>query len=310
MKPKTLGEKVRALRKEKHLTQSALCGDFITRNMLSRIETGDINPSLETLRFLSDKLQVPAGYLLSDKEDLSFYQRPVLMEELRRLRAAEDWRGAEDFAGKQQLDGDEVNLILCECAVRRGVEAYHAGKMAEASACFDRALLCAEHTCYHTEMLLAEVLLCSGLIAELDSMDPEPYYENYNRLFRSAAWGDRYRLNRILRLTEAGEQEAADAARLAAPPETETCRTTAEAWRLCAAGDMAGAGKLLTPLIESGALADDPALEYRCVEKLEAVAATSDDYKTAYRCAKKKQQLAAKFGIRTDAAENDPIRKE
>ena len=60
----TLGQKLRALRKQKKMTQSALAGTEITRNMLSRIENDDALPSLPTLLYLADRLRVPAGNLL------------------------------------------------------------------------------------------------------------------------------------------------------------------------------------------------------------------------------------------------------
>ena len=37
----TLGEKIKAARKEKGMTQSSLCAEKITRNMLSEIECGN-----------------------------------------------------------------------------------------------------------------------------------------------------------------------------------------------------------------------------------------------------------------------------
>ena len=41
-----LGEKLRLTRLEAGLSQRALCGDEITRNMLSRIENGAARPSM------------------------------------------------------------------------------------------------------------------------------------------------------------------------------------------------------------------------------------------------------------------------
>ena len=43
-----LGEKLRLTRLEAGLSQRALCGDEITRNMLSRIENGAARPSMKT----------------------------------------------------------------------------------------------------------------------------------------------------------------------------------------------------------------------------------------------------------------------
>ena len=69
----TTGEKIKAARIHRSMTQSELAGDKITRNMLSIIESGKANPSMETVRYLADRLELPVSYLLSDEDDLSFY---------------------------------------------------------------------------------------------------------------------------------------------------------------------------------------------------------------------------------------------
>lgn len=56
-----LGQKIKNARLEMGLTQKELCGGDITRNMLSRIETGDAYPSLETLCCLASRLGLPPG---------------------------------------------------------------------------------------------------------------------------------------------------------------------------------------------------------------------------------------------------------
>ena len=55
----TTGEKIKKLRAEKMMTQSQLVGEHITRNMLSRIESDEANPSLGTLIYLAKRLNVP-----------------------------------------------------------------------------------------------------------------------------------------------------------------------------------------------------------------------------------------------------------
>ena len=64
----TTGEKIKKLRNDKMMTQAQLVGDHITRNMLSRIESNEANPSLSTLIYIADRLGVPAGYLLADEK--------------------------------------------------------------------------------------------------------------------------------------------------------------------------------------------------------------------------------------------------
>ena len=51
-----LGEKLRLARLEAGLSQRQLCGDRISRNMLSLIEHGSARPSMDTLRFLAQRL--------------------------------------------------------------------------------------------------------------------------------------------------------------------------------------------------------------------------------------------------------------
>ena len=61
-----LGQKIRQARLEAGLSQRQLCGDTITRNMLSLIENGSAQPSMDTLRFLAQGLGKPVGYFLKE----------------------------------------------------------------------------------------------------------------------------------------------------------------------------------------------------------------------------------------------------
>ena len=54
-----LGEKLRCARLEAGMTQRQLCGEMITRNMLSQIENGKATPSTKTLRYLAQMLGKP-----------------------------------------------------------------------------------------------------------------------------------------------------------------------------------------------------------------------------------------------------------
>lgn len=61
-----LGEKLRQARLEANLSQRQLCGETITRNMLSQIEHGTARPSMETLRYLAAQLGKPVSYFLDE----------------------------------------------------------------------------------------------------------------------------------------------------------------------------------------------------------------------------------------------------
>ena len=71
----TLGEKIKKARLKAGLTQRALAGDKITRNMLSSIESGNANPSMDTLKYLADELKIPMEYLVSDDDELFFCEK-------------------------------------------------------------------------------------------------------------------------------------------------------------------------------------------------------------------------------------------
>ena len=87
-----LGEKLRLARLEAGLSQRALCGDEITRNMLSRIENGAARPSMKTLRFLAARLGKPVSYFL--EEDTVCSPNQESMTAARRLFDGKDYAGA------------------------------------------------------------------------------------------------------------------------------------------------------------------------------------------------------------------------
>lgn len=82
-----LGEKLRLARQEAGLSQRQLCGDVITRNMLSQIEHGTARPSMDTLRQLAARLGRPVSYFL--EEDGAVSPNQGLMVRARQAEAAE-----------------------------------------------------------------------------------------------------------------------------------------------------------------------------------------------------------------------------
>ena len=66
-----LGEKLRRARMEAGLSQKQLCGEEITRNMLSLIENGAAKPSMKTLQYLAARLGKSVSYFLEETAVLS-----------------------------------------------------------------------------------------------------------------------------------------------------------------------------------------------------------------------------------------------
>jgi transcriptional regulator with XRE-family HTH domain len=78
----TLGKKLKEARLAKKLTQSDVVGTFITRNMLSQIESGVASPSLRTLEYLAHTLEIPIHYLISEEQDLpADTESPITLSE-------------------------------------------------------------------------------------------------------------------------------------------------------------------------------------------------------------------------------------
>ena len=63
----TLGEKLKQARLEAGLSQRQLCGDRLTRNMLSQIENGSAKPSMSTLCYLAQSLGKPISWFLEEE---------------------------------------------------------------------------------------------------------------------------------------------------------------------------------------------------------------------------------------------------
>ena len=111
-----LGEKLRTARQEAGLSQRQLCGDIITRNMLSLIEHGNAKPSMDTLKLLAARLGKPMSYFL--EEDAVVSLNAQVMETVRERFDAGDFAGAaavlEDYReGDCVYDREATVLRKC-----------------------------------------------------------------------------------------------------------------------------------------------------------------------------------------------------
>ena len=63
----TLGEKIKQARLEAGLSQRQLCGEEVTRNMLSQIENGSAKPSMATLSYFATRLGKSVSFFLEEE---------------------------------------------------------------------------------------------------------------------------------------------------------------------------------------------------------------------------------------------------
>lgn len=100
-----LGVTIKKLRKEKKLTLAQLAGDRLTKGMLSLIENGKAQPSMESLRYIAGQLEVEVTALLHNQ---SLEQKRALL-----LQAEEMMKEATDvFREKTQEEILEELLLL------------------------------------------------------------------------------------------------------------------------------------------------------------------------------------------------------
>lgn len=115
-----LGRKIKEARLAKKMTQSDVAGDFITRNMLSQIESGVANPSLKTLEYLTSVLDIPIQVLMPDSRtaereetESALYSRLL---DIKELYSEENYGGVIETA--EQLYGTALDDEACALTAR------------------------------------------------------------------------------------------------------------------------------------------------------------------------------------------------
>lgn len=107
-----LGQRIKDARLQSGLSQKALCGSTITRNMLSLIESGKAKPSMQTLRYLAEQLGKPISYFL--EEDAVLSPNQALMKTAKEAFAAAQFKACLAALDGYTPDGifdDEAALL-------------------------------------------------------------------------------------------------------------------------------------------------------------------------------------------------------
>ena len=154
----TIGEKIKLLRAERALTQTELAGDHITRNMLSLIESGSAQPSLSTIVYLAEKLNVPTGYLLADESEEFIYRKHMNLAKLHKALENKEYGICRELCLDIMKENEDVELILilAECSLGVAKEHFFAGRLRSACREFETACDYADKTVYNTERIKAE----------------------------------------------------------------------------------------------------------------------------------------------------------
>ena len=172
-----LGQKLKQARQELGLSQKQLCGDVITRNMLSLIENGSASPSMETLRYLAGRLGKTVGYFL-DEEAATSPNYTVMALARRSFEGGEYdmvLRNLESYRSTDPVFDFEEGLLRTLALLNLAEEAIACKKVPYALELLEKAGKAGENTPYYTkELERRRLLMLAQLIpTELPADDRE-----------------------------------------------------------------------------------------------------------------------------------------
>ena len=100
-----LGEKVRLLREEKGLSRPVFCEDEseLSVRQLVRIEKGEFRPTIKTLEYIADRLDIPSYFLMPDYKEL-----PKRYQELKYLLLHHPDYGDKELQEQKEEYFDEI----------------------------------------------------------------------------------------------------------------------------------------------------------------------------------------------------------
>ncbi len=169
-----LGKRIKEARLAKKMTQSEVVGDFITRNMLSQIESGSACPSIKTLQYLAKVLEIPIKDLIPD--DGGSQSEPVDDSIVSILIKAKDaykvgnYSLATEIAEPMSIENsafyDESCAILAMSYISLAKEREQDGQFKEAAKFAEKAEKYADKGIYSGREVKTKALLMLDELAE------------------------------------------------------------------------------------------------------------------------------------------------
>lgn len=190
-----LGEKIKAARLERHMTQKDVVGDYITRNMLSKIENGSATPSVKTLEYLAGALGLPAGYFMNDSngDELT----PGSVASARNHFRDGEYEGCVQVLEGLDMDGgykDEAMLLLARAKIGMSKKAMTDGRYEAAIRLAKEALQHNEDTVYYSAAFRTEALLLVARCTMELKGDFQKALDDYQAAYQDQGLGEFYRI--------------------------------------------------------------------------------------------------------------------
>lgn len=136
-----LGKKILLARQEAGLSQRQLCGEEITRNMLSLIEHGSAKPSMKTLQYLAAQLGKPVSYFLEEDSLLLPNQKAMFAarEAFQKKAYAQVLDVLKDWQSPDEVFDRERQLLECLSLLALAEEVMAEGRYPYARELLERA---------------------------------------------------------------------------------------------------------------------------------------------------------------------------
>lgn len=176
-----IGEKIRKTRISKRLTQADLAGDLITRNMVCSIENGKATPSIDTLKYLAERLDIPLPFLLSDDEDTFFYKKRARISAIKNALDEKNYTVCINLILRLERLDDELTFILSDCYFNLGVAAVKNGALQTGLNYLHSSLQYCDKTIYDTKRFRSIIPLYVAVAENVNSplldFDEAKYYD-------------------------------------------------------------------------------------------------------------------------------------
>lgn len=202
-----LGQRLKQARLEAGLSQRQLCGQEITRNMLSQIENGSARPSMDTLRYLASRLGKPMGYFLEEQAVTSPNQDVMAKARQAYAQGEDPLKILKEYREPDEVFDPEYHLLAALSRMALAKQAIDDGRAAYAWTLLEEAATHGKATPYYTsDHERARLLLCyearpdqaSGLAGQLPSnlteillrADAEPSAAQKGRILDAAPQDD------------------------------------------------------------------------------------------------------------------------
>ena len=176
-----IGEKIRRYRKAKKLTQSMLASNTVTRNMICLIENGKATPSIDTLSYIAEKLELPLPFLLSDDDDTFFFKKREYISGIKNALDEKNYTVCINLVMRLEKLDDELALILADCYFNLGISAVKNGSLVSGLNYLKQSLQFCEKTIYDTRrfrsIIPLYVAIAENVNAPLLDFEEAKYYK-------------------------------------------------------------------------------------------------------------------------------------